>query len=181
MRIASLAGVVARLVAVAIFVGLGCAPTVDGPVERQRVADRDDSLALSAQLATLPGAVSATATIHRPATDPLGTSATSKASGASGASGASAASAAVLVVVDDATDRVATSQAASMLVHASAPEVGAPAIVVLVGAHRAELANVGPFVVEKSSAAALKAVLAIALVVILGLAAWIALRERRRA
>ncbi len=145
-----------------------CAPSVDGPVERQRAADRDDSVVLGAQLATLPGAVSATATIHRSVRDPLGLSAPSSAS------------AAVLVVVDDGTDRPATLAAATTLVSAAVPEVRAPAIVVLVGAHRAELAKVGPFVVDKASAGALKAALAIALLVILGLAAWIAMRERRR-
>jgi type III secretory pathway lipoprotein EscJ len=157
---------------VALLIALACAacaPTVDGPVERQRTADRDDSTALSAQLAKLPGAVSATATLHRSARDPLGVGAPSTAS------------AAVLVVVDDATDRAATTTAATTLVKAAAPEVSAPAIVVLIGAHRAELAKVGPFVVDKGSAGALKAALAIALVVIAGLAGWIAQRERRRA
>ena len=159
-----------RQAAILAFVALAaCAPTVDGPVERQRTADRDDSAALSAQLATLPGAVSATATIHRATRDPLGVSV------------ASSASVAVLVVVDDATDRTATTSAATTLVKAAAPEVSAPAIVVLVGAHRAELAKVGPFVVDKASAGALKAALAIALLVIAGLAVWIAFRERTRA
>ncbi|MFN0251369.1 MAG: hypothetical protein ACKV2T_31125 [Kofleriaceae bacterium] len=146
-----------------------CAPTVDGPVERQRTADREDSLALGVQLATLPGTVSATATIHRAVRDPLGVSP------------ASTASVAVLVVVDDATDRAATTTAATTLVKAAVPEVSAPAVVVLVGAHRAELARVGPFVVDKDSAGALKAALAVALVTILALAGWIAIRERRRA
>jgi type III secretory pathway lipoprotein EscJ len=146
-----------------------CAPKVDGPVEQQRAADREDAIALGAQLATLPGAVSATATIHRPARDPLALGAPSPAS------------VAVLVVVDDATDRVATTSAANTLVKAAVPEVTTPAVVVMVGAHRAELAKVGPFVVDKSSAGALKAVLAVALALIAGLAGWIALRERRRA
>lgn len=162
-----LAGV--RVLAIAIVLGwLGCAPTVDGPIERQRAADRDDSLALGAQLAKLPGAVSTTATIHRSVRDPLGTSASSTAS------------AAVLVVVDDGANRAATLEAATTFVRAAVPDVEAPAVVVLVGAHRAELAKVGPFVVDKASAGALKAVLAIALGVILVLAGWIAVRERGR-
>jgi type III secretory pathway lipoprotein EscJ len=148
---------------------VACAPRVDGPVERQRTADRDDSVALGAQLAKLPGAMSATATIHRAARDPLGVSP------------ASNSSVAVLIVVDDATDRAATTTAATTLVKATVPEVNAPAVVVLVGAHRAELAKVGPFVVDKDSAGALKAALAIALVVIVALAGWIAMRERKRA
>ncbi len=156
-----------KLALVLALVG-ACAPTVDGPVERQRAADRQDSAALGAQLATLPGAVSATATIHRAARDPLGVSAPSTPS------------VAVLVVVDDATDRAATTAAATTLVTAAVPEVSAPAVVVMVGAHRAELAKVGPFVVDRHSAGALKAVLAVALVLIAGLAGWIALRERNR-
>lgn len=156
-------------VALVVIALVACAPTVDGPVERQRGADREDSVALGVQLAKLPGAVSATATIHRSTRDPLGVSAPSTAS------------AAVLIVVDDATDRAATTAAATTLVRAAVPEVTAPAIVVLVGAHRAELAKVGPFVVDKGSAGALKAALAMALVVIVALAGWIAVRERRRA
>ncbi len=153
-------------VLVALALG-ACTPTVDGPVERQRAADREDAAALGAQLASLPGAVSATATIHRAVRDPLGTSPPS------------AASVAVLVVVDDAADRAATTANATTLVRAAVPEVSAPAIVVVVGAHRAELAKVGPFVVDKASAGALKAALAIALAVIASLAGWIAMRERR--
>ena len=145
-----------------------CAPTVDGPVERQRAADREDSLALGAQLARLPGATSATATVHRAARDPLGVGAPS--------SGAVA----VLIVIDDATDRAATASAATTLVRAAIPEVSAPAIVVAVGAHRPELANVGPFEVDRASAGALKAVLAGALALIAALAGWIAVRERQR-
>lgn len=156
-----------RALAIVLLLAVGCAPTVDGPVERQRAADRDDSVALSAQLATLPGAVSATATVHRSTRDPLGVGAPSTAS------------AAVLVVVDDATDVAATTTAATTLVRAAAPEVSAPAIVVLVGAHRAQLAKVGPFVVDKGSAAALKASLAVGLIVIAALAGWIALHVRR--
>lgn len=158
-----------RRIAIAFLVGwFGCAPTVDGPVERQRTADREDAAVLGAQLARLPGAASATATIQRPLADPLGTHAPRRAS------------AAALVIVDDATDRAATVAAATTLVRAAAPEVEAPAVVVLVGAHRARLATVGPFVVDEGSAGALKAVLAIALVLIAGLATWIALRERRQ-
>ena len=144
-----------------------CAPTVDGPLERSRAADREDARALEAQLAKLPGAASATVTLHRPARDPLGVSPPSSAA------------ASVLLVVDDATDRAAITASATTLVRAAAPEVSAPAIVVAVGVHRAQLVDVGPFVVDKRSAGALKAALAIALAVIAALAGWIALRERR--
>lgn len=155
-----------RAIVIALLL-VGCAPRVDGPVERQRSADRDDATALGVQLAALPGAVSANATIHRTVRDPLGTSAPSPAS------------AAALIVVDDAADRVATAAAATTLVRAAVPEVAAPAIVVVVGAHRPTLVTVGPFVVDEGSAAALKAALAIALGAIAALAGWIAVRSRR--
>ena len=144
-----------------------CAPTVDGPVERQRAVDRDDGDRLALQLAQLPGAVSAQVTLHRAARDPLGVSPPSPAS------------AAALIIVDDQANRAAVTQAATTLVRAAAPEITAPAIVVEVGVVRPTLAKVGPFTVEASSKGTLKAVLAIALAMIAGLAGWIALSSRR--
>jgi type III secretory pathway lipoprotein EscJ len=156
-------------IAVAVMVAsIGCAPTIDGPVERQRAADRDDSARLAAQLGGLPGTVDVRVMIHRAALDPLARSP------------GQPATAAILLVVDDQANRPALTDAARQLVRATVPEVANPAIVVQVGARRPELAKVGPFVVEQSSKAALRAVLAIALTLIALLAAWIAYRERGR-
>lgn len=146
-----------------------CAPTVEGPVERQRAADREDGDRLALQLAQLPGAVSAQVTLHRAARDPLGVAP------------ASPASAAALIIVDDQANRAAITQSATTLVRAAAPEITAPAILVEVGVVRPTLAKVGPFTVEAASKAKLKAVLAIALALIAGLAGWIAITSRRSA
>jgi len=144
-----------------------CAPSVDGPLEHQRTIDREDGDHLAIQLATLPGALHATVTLHRAAVDPLAVTAPSPAS------------AGVLIVVDDAADRAAVTAAATALVHAAAPDVTHPAILVEVGAHRPALAKVGPFTVAASSRGPLRAMLAIAFVVIAALAGWILLRYRR--
>jgi type III secretory pathway lipoprotein EscJ len=156
-------------IAVALaFVHAGCSPTVDGPIEHQRTIDRDDGDRLAAQLAALPGAVTANVTLHRATRDPLGVTAPT------------ASSAAVLIVIDDRADRAAVTEHAAMLVHAAAPEIAAPAIIVEVGVHRPALAKVGPFTVEEASRGPLRAALAIALAVIAALAAWVAWRERYR-
>jgi type III secretory pathway lipoprotein EscJ len=146
-----------------------CAPSVDGPLERQRITDREDADRLAGQLATLPGAVSASVTLHRPTRDPLAVTPPSPAS------------AAALVVVDDRTDRAAITQSATALLHAAAPEITAPVVLVEVGAIRPVLAKVGPFTVEAASRGPLRAALAIALALVAALAGWIAVRERRRA
>lgn len=152
-----------------VLVVLGaCAPSVDGPLERQRTADRDDADRLAAQLATLPGAVSASVTLHRPSRDPLAVTPPSPASGAA------------LVIVDDRTDRAAIMQSATALMHAAAPEIATPLVLVEVGAIRPVLAKIGPFTVEAASRGPLRAALAIALVLVAALAGWIAIRERRR-
>lgn len=156
-----------RWVAIAALVA--CAPTVDGPVEVQRAHDREDGAAAAAQLAQLPGAVSASVTIHRPARDPLAP-----------APRATPATVAALIVVDDRADRAAVTAAATTLLRAAAPEVAAPDVVTLVGAHRAVLAKVGPFTVDASSKTAVQAALVGALALIAALAAWIAMRERQR-
>jgi len=139
-----------------------CAPTVDGPVERQRAAD----LADGDQLAALPGVVQAKVLLRHAARDPLATTAPSPA-------GAS-----LVVIVDDQADRVAVADAARQLANAAAPEL-APTIIVEVGASRPTLAKVGPFTVEAASKGPLRAVLGISLAVIAVLAGWIAWRERR--
>jgi len=144
-----------------------CAPTVDGPAERQRTVDREDADRLAAQLAALPGAVSASATLHRSVRDPLAVTPPSPSS------------AAVLIVVDDRADRTAITRSASELTRATAPEIERPVILVEVGAVRPTLAKVGPFTVEASSRGPLRAALAIALVLVAALAGWIAITARR--
>lgn len=144
-----------------------CAPTIDGPLERQRAADRADAMRLAAQLAQLPGAVRADVTLHRPVVDPL-TQATSPAS------------AAVLVVVDDAADRRAVTRSAIALVRGTAPEISEPAIVVELGATRPRLVRIGPFTVEDASRGRIVGALAAAFAMIALLAGWIAWRERWR-
>jgi len=143
-----------------------CAPAVDGPLDRQRAADRDDADRLAVQLAALPGAVSAFATIHRPLRDPLT------------ARPPSPASAAALIVVDDKADRATIETDARRLLHATAPEIADPAIIVEVGGTRPELAAVGPFRVEAGSRRTLAAVLVVAIATIAALAGWIMWRER---
>jgi type III secretory pathway lipoprotein EscJ len=150
-----------------IVLVVACAPQIDGPVERQRTIDRDDSTRLSSQLAQLPGAVRAEVTLHRPVVDPLSESVTP-------------ASAAVLVVVDDQADRSAVRHSAIALVRGTAPEITEPAIVVEVGEVRSTLATVGPFSVEARSKPRLVATFAIALGLIAGLAGFVAWRERFR-
>ncbi len=158
-----------RGIAVAIVIGLaGCAPTVDGPVERQRTIDRDDADRLAAQLGALPGAISASVTLHRTVTDPLaGTTRT--------------AAGVALLVVDDAANREELARTATALFAASAPEVPAPTVQIVVGVHRPDLASVGPFRVEQRSVGPLKLALALALAVIAALAGWIAINARRAA
>lgn len=151
-----------------------CAPTIDNPVEVQRGRDREDGAAAAAQLAQLPGAVSASVTIHRPVRDPL-----LPTPSLTPVPSAARATVAALIVVDDRADRAAVTAAATTLLRAAAPEVGAPEVMTMVGAHRAVLAKVGPFTVEAASKTALEAALIGALALIAGLAAWIAVRERR--
>jgi len=140
---------------------VACAPSIDGPSERQRAADREDGARLDVELASLPGVVSAHAGLHRPIADPLAVMP------------APPAGAAIVIVVDDKADRTAIEGDARRLVRATAPEVAEPTIVVAVGARRPELVGVGPFRVEAGSRRALVTVLVIALALIAGLAGWI--------
>ena len=146
---------------------VACAPSIDGPLERQRALDRDDAARLAAQLAQLPGAVRAEVTLHRPTVDPLTETATP-------------ASAAVLVVVDDKADRTAITRSSIALVRGTAPEIAEPAIVVEIGAVRPELVAVGPFSVTPRSRPILVATFATTFVLIALLAGWLAWRERWR-
>jgi hypothetical protein len=68
--------------------------------------------------------------------------------------------------------------AARTLARAAVPEIAEPTIVVEPGAPRPELASVGPFTVESHSRGLLRATLAIALVLIAGLAAAVAFYRR---
>lgn len=145
-----------------------CAPSVDGPVERQRAANREDADRLAAQLAALPGTVTASVTVHRAIRDPLGVAAPTPASGM------------VLLVVDDRANSDDLARTARSLFAASAPDVPNPAIEIVVGAHRPALASVGPFTVTEDAKPMLRVVLALALGVIALLAAWIAFREAQR-
>lgn len=146
---------------------VGCAPTSDGPVERQRAVDIADAQRLATQLARLPGAVRADVTLRRPLVDPLTQAATPG-------------SAAILVVVDDRADRRAIMRSAIALARGTAPEIAEPAIVVELGAVRPQLATLGPFTVEQASKPRIAGALAAAFAVIALLAGWIAWRERWR-
>lgn len=147
-----------------------CAPTVDGPVARQHARDVRDGVVLAHQIAQLPGAVAAQASLARPVRDPLGTEEpVVRARGT------------VIVLVDRAADRAATEEAARALMVAMVPQVQAPHIIVLATAPHVAYAKVGPFAVEAGSKLALKITLAVAFALIASLAGWIALRELRRA
>ena len=145
---------------------VACAPTIDGPVERQRAADTADGVQLTNQLAALPGVTHAEVMVRRPARDPLSTTAPASPTTS------------IVLIVDDRADRSKLETSSRVLARSLVPGVE-PAIVVEVGVHRAELAKVGPFSVETSSKPALKATLAIALAIIAALAGWIAWLYRR--
>jgi hypothetical protein len=144
---------------------VACAPTVDGPIEHQRTIDRVDGEHLQAQLVQISGVVRAEVILHRATVDPLAKTSTTAASS-------------LVIVVDDRADRAHVETTARSLAHAIAPEIQ-PTIAVEVGAHRADLATVGPFTVEAGSKGPLKATLALALAIIAGLAGWAAWLARR--
>lgn|GEM_PF-2481163 len=145
-----------------------CAPPVDGPIDHQRTIDRDDGDRLAAQLAQLPGVVSASVVLHHAIRDPLALTPPAPAT------------AAAVISVDDRADRDAIRGAAARLIHATVPELtGAVPIEVNATVHRASIARVGPFSVEASSRTPLKATLALAFLAIAALAALLARRHRR--
>ena len=143
-----------------------CAPTVDGPTDRQRAGDRADAIRLSAQLDALPGVVRSEIVVRRPVADPLTTQP------------AAPATASLVIIIDDRADKAAIGKTALSLFHAIEPGLE-PTIVVEVGAIRPTLAKVGPFTVEARSRGPLRAVLAGALGIIAVLAGWLAFRYRR--
>jgi hypothetical protein len=157
------------IAAIALAISLGCAPALDGPVDHQRALDRDDGDRLAAQLAQLPGVATASVVLHHPRRDPLG------------ATAPAAAMLAAVIAIDDRAAPEAIRSAAVRLARATLPELPASelAIEIAVAVHRPTLAKVGPFTVEDSSRAALKAALALGCVAIAGLAAALALRTRR--
>jgi len=161
------------VLAVAISLGwfgsLGCAPVVDGPIDRQRAIDRDDGDRLAAQLARLPGVAAASVVLHRAMRDPLG------------GTPPVAAMLAAVITVDDRADREAIRAAALRLAGATLPELPPSVLAIEIAAtvHRPIVARVGPFSVEESSRAALKASLALGCLAIAGLAGALALRARR--
>lgn len=134
-----------------------CAPTVDGPLEQQRARDAADAAQLEVQLAALPGVVAAHVTLHRPADDPFTVPVPAGGS--------------VLLVVDDAADQARVRAAAAQL--ADLPTV------LEVGAHRAELAAVGPFTVEAGSKRQLQLALAALLAALAAGSAYAARRLAR--
>jgi hypothetical protein len=150
-----------------------CTPTVDGPAERQRALDRGDGERLAAELAALPGVVDARVVLHHPPRDPPAPAS---------AAAPAAAGAAILILTDDRADRPAIRAHAHDLARAVTPEVadGALAIVVEAAVHRPVLAEVGPFAVDEGSRGRLRGTLIALLATILGLAAFVAWRERRR-
>ncbi|HET7505339.1 MAG TPA: hypothetical protein VFK02_30175 [Kofleriaceae bacterium] len=154
---------------IAAMVASGCAPTVDGPIERQRAIDREDGDRLAAQFLQLPGVVAASVVLHHAARDPLS------------AAPPSAATLSAVIATDDAADRSAIRDAALRLARAALPELasGAPVIEVHAAVHRPVLARVGPFWVEESSRGPLRAALALGCLAIAGLAGSLALRARR--
>ncbi|HEX4422720.1 MAG TPA: hypothetical protein VH165_32620 [Kofleriaceae bacterium] len=158
----------------------GCAPTVDGPVEHQRAIDRDDGDRLAAQLALLPGVVTASVVLHHAARDPLAIAPDSPAR------------LTAVIATDDRAAPDTIRAAALRLAHATVPELdprresrpgaivaAALSIEIYPVVHRAQLARVGPFWVEDSSQRPLRAALAIGCLAIAGLAGVIALRAAR--
>jgi hypothetical protein len=149
-------------VAIAVAISAGCAPAIDGPVERQRAIDRDDGVRLAAQLAHLPGVVTADVVLQRAIRDPLAMTPPAPAA------------LRAVIAIDDPAAREAIGAATERLARAAVPELTAPVIEIHAAAPRATIARVGPFSVEASSRAPLKAVLAGGCLAIAGLAGALA-------
>ncbi|HEU4731265.1 MAG TPA: hypothetical protein VFT22_25400 [Kofleriaceae bacterium] len=158
------------VIAAALAISAGCAPVVDGPIERQRAIDRDDGDRLAAQLAQLPGVVTASVVLHHAARDPLA------------AAPPSAATFTAVIATDDAADRGAIRDATLRLARAVVPELlpAAPVVEIHAAVHRPTLARVGPFWVEASSRGPLRAALALGCIAIAALAGGLALRALGR-
>jgi len=155
--------------AIAVVIATGCAPPVDGPLERQRAIDREDGDRLAAQLRQLPGVVAATVVLHHAMRDPLAV-----APPAGATFGA-------VIATDDQAAPDALRAATLRLAHAALPELAGTAtlpIQINATVHRATLAQVGPFWVETSSRTPLRAVLALGCLAIAGLAGTLARSAR---
>jgi type III secretory pathway lipoprotein EscJ len=157
-------------IAIAVAISAACAPPVDGPIDHQRALDREDSDRLAAQLARLPGVVSASVVLHHAMRDPLAATAPSPAAFSA------------VIAVDDKAAPDAIRAAAIRLGRAAVPELVADAalpIEINAVVHRPTVTRVGPFSVEDSSSGPLKLTLAIGLLAIAGLAAALARSARR--
>jgi len=154
----------------AVAISAGCAPPIDGPIEHQRAIDRDDGDRLAAQLAQLPGVVSASVVLHHAMRDPLAVTPPA------------AATFSAVIATDDLAEPDVLRAATVRLARAALPELpgtAAPAIEIHVAVHRPTLAKVGPFSVEDSSRTPLKTALALGCLAIAGLAGSLAVRARR--
>jgi hypothetical protein len=155
--------------AFALAIATSCAPSIDGPIERQRAIDRADADRLAAQLARLPGVVSANVVLHHAVRDPL---AVTPPAGPTFSA---------VIATDDQAVPEAIRAATARLAHAALPELpGAAALPIEIHAvvHRPALARVGPFWVEQSSSRPLRAALALGCLAIAGLAASLAIHAR---
>jgi hypothetical protein len=158
--------------AIAAVIAAGCAPPIDGPMDRQRAIDRDDGDRLAAQLLQLPGVVSANVVLHHAIRDPLAVTPPA------------AATLSAVIATDDAAEPDVIRAAATRLAHAAIPELPAAAslpIEIHAVVHRPALTRVGPFWVEQSSRTPLKTTLALGCLVIVGLATSLAVSSRARA
>jgi type III secretory pathway lipoprotein EscJ len=145
---------------------------VPSPRARHDARDATDARRLEAQLAAVPGVARASVVVHRPFVDPL----------APAPAAAPVASASILVVDARGTDADRLAATARSLATAALPDVSPASLSIVVAppaALPAETAHVGPFEVAAGSRTALRATLAIGLLVIAALAAYIAYRQRR--
>jgi hypothetical protein len=159
-------------IAVAVAISAACAPPVDGPIDHQRALDREDGDRLTAQLAQLPGVVTASVVLHHAMRDPLAVTAPSPARFSA------------VIAVDDQAAPDAIRAATIRLARAQVPELPAGAalpIEVNVVVHRPTVAKVGPFSVEDSSRGPLRLTLVLgclAIAALAGAVAWSARRHR---
>ena len=168
------AGIAAAVVAViGAIAASGCdRELVPSPRSRHDARDDADARRLAAQLAGLPGIADARVVVRRPYRDPLAPVAPSAAPVAS-----------ILLVDTAAGDPARLAGVARELAGAALPDIARGAVHVVVAPPvrpPVVTAAVGPFEVAAGSRTALRATLAAGLLVILGLAAVLALRERRR-
>jgi len=155
--------------AIAVAIAAGCAPPIDGPIERQRAIDREDGDRLAAQLVQLPGVVAANVVLHHAMRDPLAVTPPA------------APAFAAVIATDDQAAPDAIRAAAIRLAHAALPELAGSAVLPIeinAAVHRPTLAKVGPFWVSASSRTPLRVVLALGCLAIAGLAGTLALSAR---